>query len=51
MRLAVERLIFASSPKTSLSKASTSRSDSPRTQAEMTRVSSALVLLTPTPNS
>ena len=51
MRLALERLIFAPAPKTSSSMASTSRSYSPRTQAEMTRVSSAFVLLTPVPNS
>jgi len=51
IRLAVVRLIVASWPKTSTSIASTSRSDSPRTQQEITRVSSALVLVTPWPNS
>ena len=51
IRLTVERLIVASWPKTSTSIASTSRSDSPRTQQEMTSVSSALVRLTPAPNS
>jgi hypothetical protein len=51
IRLTVERLIVACSPKTSASIASTSRSDRPRTQQEMTRVSSALVRLTPCPNS
>jgi hypothetical protein len=50
IRLTVERLIVAWSPKTSASIASTSRSDSPRTQQEITRVSSALVRLTPCPN-
>jgi hypothetical protein len=51
IRLTVVLLIVASSPKTSASIASTSRSDRPRTQQEMTSVSSALVRLTPCPNS
>jgi hypothetical protein len=51
IRLAVVRLIVASSPKTSTSIASTSRSDSPRTQQEMTSVSSAFVLVTLWPKS
>jgi hypothetical protein len=51
IRLTVVRLIVASWPKTSTSIASTSRSDRPRTQQEMTSVSSALVLVTPCPKS
>ena len=38
-------------PSTSARVASTSRSDSPRTQPEITSDSSALVLVTPAPNS
>jgi hypothetical protein len=43
--------MVASWPKTSTSIASTSRSDSPRTQQEITSVSSAFVRLTLWPNS
>jgi hypothetical protein len=50
IRLQVERLMVACSPKTSASIASTSRSDRPRTQQEITSVSSALVRVTPWPN-
>jgi hypothetical protein len=51
IRLAVVRLIVASWPKTSTSIAATSRSDSPRTQPEMTSLSSALVRLMLAPTS
>jgi len=51
MRETVDLDSAASSPSASFSAASTSRSDSPRTQAEMTRASSAFVRVTPRPNS
>ena len=51
MRLTVDFDSAASGPSTSARAASMSRSDRPRTQPEMTSDSSALVRVTPAPNS
>jgi hypothetical protein len=51
MRLTVDFDSAASAPSTSARAASMSRSDRPRTQPEMTSDSSALVRVTPAPNS
>jgi len=51
IRDTVERETLPCSPSASASVASTSRTDRPRTKEAITSVSSALVRVTPTPNS
>ena len=51
IRDTVERDTVADSPSASVSAASTSRVDSPRTKPAITNASNALVLVTPLPNS
>jgi len=51
IRDTVDRDTLACSPRASTSAASTSRVDSPRTNEAITKASSALVRVTPVPNS